>query len=113
LEIIKPKLIRLEEKRKLEKLRNNLEKERSWLNKSKLIQEIQEINQNIEIHKKQITDLESNLIDQDNLIKNIEKAIEDRKSEIQACSEELGVVNLRKGLYRKINEWQQGKGRLC
>ena len=110
LELLKPKLIRLEAKQKLLVIKEKLDKESLYLNRSNLKREIEKLkteidkaNVNKEITIKQKENLEI-------AIDVLEKSLTNLKKDYDINSESILQKTVEeKNISEKIEEWQQGK----
>ncbi|TFG23330.1 MAG: hypothetical protein EU533_03280, partial [Promethearchaeota archaeon] len=110
LDLLKPKLERLEEKKKIEKVKKKFTDELLWANRKRIQEEIGEIKKDI-LELKEIIKIINEEKEKNNLeIKKINQEISEIESHINDLSKELGEREFQKQeLENKVQSWQQEK----
>ncbi|MEJ2248258.1 MAG: chromosome segregation SMC family protein [Candidatus Lokiarchaeota archaeon] len=110
LELLQPKLKKLEEKKKLLKKRKTYEDELLWANRQKLLLEIVNLVEKIREYKNLIKDVQKTKGKFDLKINKFKEDLEDLEEKINQLSGSLGEKKYqKKELIQKIQNWQSEK----
>ena len=110
LELLTPKLKRLEEKKMILKNREKVNDELLWANKEKIQKDIDNLNNQSHEIKEKLNDIELELSSFNELIAEKEEKINKTEKEVNRLSKKIGELDYRKKeLVVKIEDWQREK----